>query len=378
MKIGIVIGSLRIVRGGAERFTHSLMRGLVARGHTLTVMCTEWDESAEQPGATLVRIERPGRTWDSFAARAREVCATQDCDVVYGLTQMYPQDVHRFGGGVYAYWFRRKYGGLFPLQQYLPRVRRKLAFEKTMYAHDHVRHVVAISQMDAQIFQEYFHFPPEKVHVVYNGFDMTYFHPGDRAAAREEVCHRHDISATQTIVLFAANNYVRKGLPALVRALRALAAPQNYCLIVIGKPHRGVRQRLRATLGDTCPSVWCDHVEDPAQYYRAADVMVLPTQYDSFANVIGEALLCGTPVITTQNAGGAEMIDIGENGFVVDDTVDHEGLVSALERFRDRDLCAAFSAAAPRRVAALTIAACAQNTERVLQAAWDEKKSLSR
>jgi glycosyltransferase involved in cell wall biosynthesis len=49
----------------------------------------------------------------------------------------------------------------------------------------------------------------------------------------------------------------------------------------------------------------------------AADLLVLPTLCDSFGMVITEALARGLPVLTTSNAGAAELIDEGANGWVV-------------------------------------------------------------
>ncbi len=53
-----------------------------------------------------------------------------------------------------------------------------------------------------------------------------------------------------------------------------------------------------------------------AAYQRAA-VLVFPTLYDGFGSVVAEALAHGLPVITTRNAGAAELITEGANGFLV-------------------------------------------------------------
>jgi len=51
--------------------------------------------------------------------------------------------------------------------------------------------------------------------------------------------------------------------------------------------------------------------------YLSASVLVLPTLYDGFGEVIGEALAHGVPVITTPRAGAADLIEHGRNGFIV-------------------------------------------------------------
>jgi glycosyltransferase involved in cell wall biosynthesis len=53
------------------------------------------------------------------------------------------------------------------------------------------------------------------------------------------------------------------------------------------------------------------------RYYGRSSVFVLPTLEDGFAYVIGEAMACGLPVITTANNGAADIIHDGRDGFVV-------------------------------------------------------------
>ena len=47
MTIALIIQSLVLARGGAERFARNVIRGLQDRGHELTVYCHEWDQPAE-------------------------------------------------------------------------------------------------------------------------------------------------------------------------------------------------------------------------------------------------------------------------------------------------------------------------------------------
>ena len=54
-----------------------------------------------------------------------------------------------------------------------------------------------------------------------------------------------------------------------------------------------------------------------ARAYDEASVLVFPTLCDGFGMVVAEALAHGVPVITTSNAGAADLIAEGRNGFVV-------------------------------------------------------------
>ena len=55
------------------------------------------------------------------------------------------------------------------------------------------------------------------------------------------------------------------------------------------------------------------------EYYRAADIFVLPTREDIWGLVVNEAMACGLPVITTDKCvAGLELIENGVNGFIVE------------------------------------------------------------
>jgi D-inositol-3-phosphate glycosyltransferase len=64
-------------------------------------------------------------------------------------------------------------------------------------------------------------------------------------------------------------------------------------------------------------------------YYSAADVLVMPSHYESFGMVALEAMACATPVIASQVGGLAYLIKDGETGFHVPDQ-DPEALCEKL------------------------------------------------
>ena len=370
MKIALVIKSLIIAKGGAERFSQNLIRGLLSKNHEITVFCHEWDEKAENLNVNFVKISESAKfkhPWSDFSNKVQTaISKAGSFDVVFGLTQLCPQKVHRLGGGVYKYWYKRKYGKLFPLQLLRPRVRKALSFEQKMYSPENIQQIITISEMDKKILMKYYNIPSKKIHTVYNGFDMEVFHQENRETARKLLCKRFNINPKTSIILFAANNYIRKGLPQAVKAILATRNPEKFSLVVIGKSRISVQKKLKKVICNKFKTVWLDRIENPADFYRGADFMLFPTLYDSFANVIGEALLCGLPVITTAQAGGAEMIIHEKNGFVTSDADAISELTSSIEKLADKKICEEFSECAREKVSALTIDYCAEQTEKIL------------
>ncbi len=89
-------------------------------------------------------------------------------------------------------------------------------------------------------------------------------------------------------------------------------------------------------------------------YYRAADVVMVPSRSESFGLVALEASACGTPVVASAVGGLTTLVDHGRTGFLVDG---RDPLVFAdftARILRDRDLAQAMSAASVRRARGYT------------------------
>lgn len=119
--------------------------------------------------------------------------------------------------------------------------------------------------------------------------------------------------------IYAGPISVRKGAHYLLRAWRSITAP-NVELHFYGKcllPERIIADAQAAPGGDRLVF----HGSVPASALRSvylnASLLVLPTLCDGFGQVVSDALACGLPVITTQNAGAADAVDDGRTGFVI-------------------------------------------------------------
>ena len=378
MRLLFAIQKLDKRLGGAERFTTNLIKSMLKRGHDVTIACYSWDKQYEELGIKFIRIPKPGflsDPWEAYSRSLREEIEKLKIkpDIVCGLTQMYPQDVHRFAGGIYAYWLPKKYPRTWFFQKFMPRNRRILESEKKIYDPKNLKYAVAISEMDKALLKKYYAFPEERIITIYNGIDQTEFHNKGREEARQKLTKANAIDSQKRIVLFSANNYKRKGLPEAVEALLKTKGPSRFALVVIGKPDKGLRSALKRKIGDSFQTVWLSRVDDPAEYYRGSDIMLFPTHYDSFANVTAEAMLCGLPLITTEDAGGAEMVTPGVNGFVVENSSETKEMAEALDFLLDGEKLRDFSQNSPNTAKNLTTDLCAKNFEALFQKILEEK-----
>jgi UDP-glucose:(heptosyl)LPS alpha-1,3-glucosyltransferase len=167
---------------------------------------------------------------------------------------------------------------------------------------------------------------------IYNGVDGERFHPGVRTHWREAQRAAWEVAPGDIVLLWVGAGFLRKGLAQLLEALALLRGRgvANLRLVIVGKGHVRPYQRLARQRRLTDWLRFEGQRSDVERCYAGADLFVLPTLYDPFANACLEAMACGLPVLTTEANGAAELIQDGVNGRVVADALDIEPLADAL------------------------------------------------
>jgi UDP-glucose:(heptosyl)LPS alpha-1,3-glucosyltransferase len=190
------------------------------------------------------------------------------------------------------------------------------ALERRIFGLRSARHVVAISVGGKADIQRRYHTDPDHVSVVYNGVDLERFHPDNRARYRAATRKALGITGRAWVVLFVGSGFERKGLGPLIAAFARLA-DEDSRLIVTGKGNVSRYEAVAARLGIEEQVTWTGPKPDVEKLYAAADVVALPALYEPFGNVHLEAMASGVPVLSSAGAGGSEIIQQGENGWVV-------------------------------------------------------------
>jgi D-inositol-3-phosphate glycosyltransferase len=175
----------------------------------------------------------------------------------------------------------------------------------------------------------------DRIEIVPPGVDHRVFFPGDQEAARR----RLGLDARR-VLLFVGRIQPLKGADLAVRCLAALDDPAAHLVVVGGPSGRDGEAELARVRGlarelDVVGRIhWVppQRHEQLAQYYRAADVAIVPSRSESFGLVALEAAACGTPVVAAAVGGLRSLVDHDDTGFLVEprDAVEYATLVEKL------------------------------------------------
>lgn len=152
---------------------------------------------------------------------------------------------------------------------------------------------------------------PTRVHVIYNGVDTDKFHPGPQADARR----RLGLPLEERIVLFIGNLVPIKGLDQLIEACARLMADKvRFTCYVIGEgplARRLLRQVQDRGLTNCIKLMGSRPHDELPDWYRSADLFILPSQSEGVPNVLLEAAACGTPFVASDVGGIPEIAHSG-------------------------------------------------------------------
>lgn len=347
MHIALTVGSFDR-SGGIERVTVELALGYRALGHEVTVFATRWDPAFEGHFHfhRLRAPERPAwlRTL-TLPRSASRALAHGRFDWVHGQgTSTLTCDLLTFHS-VHAAWLAVSTRDDPPLKALAKRLypfhRAAIAIERQQVRrHRGLIHACSKAVRDEVI--AHYGADPDRVVAVPWGVDLEAFRPD--AAIREEVRAAWGVAPGDRAVLFLANEFHRKGLVPTLEAMAQLDR-RDLVLVVAGRADPHPYMPLVERLGLTKRVRFLGH-QEAARCYRGADLFVVPSTYEGWGLVVGEALASGVPVVASRFPASDELITPGANGLLIDDPRDARALAHAIAQALAPETHAAMAAAA--------------------------------
>ena len=330
-------------RGGVERVIFECANFLATKGHDTHVFANEFAEEGLHPSVVKhpirnVRVNSIKPIAFSRRAARQLHGLPHGFDVHGAFGAQSPQGGVFWVGSVHKAWIeisrqRRKWMGRLR-QRVNPFHAVILAMEKDYFGGRNYKHLIALTQDVKRDLIRYYHVPEPDITVLGNGFSPGEFNFQRAQDRRLEQRTRLGIAPDEQVVIFVANELERKGFRPLIRALASIRSRPTK-LLVVGKanlrPYRAELNKLG--IADRVISVGA--TADVGQFYAAADIFALPTQYEAWGLVIVEALACGLPVLTSRLAGAAMTITPGQSGELLEDPDDDVEIANKLSRLLD-------------------------------------------
>jgi glycosyltransferase involved in cell wall biosynthesis len=341
--------------GGVENVAAQLATRMAADGAEIVWCASDTDAPPVFPGVrcepmtTWNAIERisgfPYPLWGPRSLRRLARCI-RSADAVHVHDCIY-------SGSLAAGWLARRYGKRLVVTQHIGTLPLPLPLRPLLAAANRIGAGCILQAADGVAFispavLQYFETlcgPSSRFHYVPNGVDAETFHSEEGEPRQRRGAMGFD--PDRPLLLFVGRFVSKKRLP-IIRAMAALCPDWQWCVIGHG-PER--------------PDTWgLDNVRvmppmgqrELAAYYRAADLLVLPSAGEGFPLVVQEAMACGLPAcITSEVAAGARMpanvwLELPEAAF---ETASRGAAViaewlasSAAFRITQRVLCAHYAA----------------------------------
>lgn len=142
---------------------------------------------------------------------------------------------------------------------------------------------------------------PERIDVIYNGFDSSRFRPQEEED-RDRFLSSYSIK--QPYILLVGTLFPYKNIVTLINAFKAIKDKIPHIIIIAGRrdiPHTPLPQDERI--------VYIDYISQAAlpYLYSYAEMLVHPSLFEGFGMTILEAMACGTPVISSNGGSLPEV-----------------------------------------------------------------------
>ena len=335
-------------RGGPVVKVRALARGLAKRGQQVTVLTADlglgrdygsdanfrrcqWGWCAQEDGVETIYLSTMAH-YRALTLNPRVVAFSRASISQFDLVHLY--GLYDLLGPAVSFFCRRERIPyvIEPMGMYRPidrsfRMKRWWHWSLGDAYWRNAALIVATSEMEQQELLED-GVPAEKVTIRYNGIEASNGDSPSRGAFRT----KWGIPSDETLIMFLGRLIPRKGADILIDAF-CQACPKSGRLVIAGpEGEPGYRatleQRVRdAGIESRVIFTGALYDRDKSNLMMDADIFVLPSRYENFANSVAEAMAFGIPVIITECCGIRSLVS-GRAGLVI--APEKEPLVAAL------------------------------------------------
>jgi UDP-glucose:(heptosyl)LPS alpha-1,3-glucosyltransferase len=305
--------------GGMQRTWLRIARECARRGHDVHLFAGDFQ--GERPPEVAVHVlslralTNHGR-YREFAQKLSSAARGDAFDCVIGSIKMPGLDVYYGGDPCYV---AKVDANKSLIYKVLPRYQGLKRLEKAVFAADSDTEILLIAHEERDKFISYYGTDPNRFHLLPPGINRERLvRVVPTVEAKSDLRRGLGLMSDDYMLLHVGSWFARKGVD---RAMIALAAlPEELRtrskLVVVGddkvKPFVG----LARSLGIADRVCFRGTTEDIARFYYAADLLIHPAYTENTGTTLIEAMVCGLPVLVTDNCGFAFHVRNARAGMV--------------------------------------------------------------
>lgn len=313
-----VIHHSLINSGGMERYAFDLINGLLQYTDDLKILSRKVDRQLVRdfsdkviqfPSGMLTPQKLKNRVFAHKVVRS----GLLDTCLSIGPSRIPGIDVAIVGGTHMGHILNAKNGKI----SFWDRL--ELNSERAYYQQAKV--IIAHSDLMKSELIDLYHVPEHKIRVIYPPVDTTRFSLVDEPN-REELRARFGFGQNEIVFLFPSSSHKRKGFDRIAPVFMNSKLP--VVLAVAGSPVDCQSDKIR----------YLGRLDNIEQAYAAADYTILASSYEPFGLVGPESVLCGTPVVLSENIACVQTIK--DTAKITFDREDVGSVIAALQAAIER------------------------------------------
>ena len=328
--------------GGLEKYTWEIVKGFCQAKCAVTLLTTQKvNPPFSSPSLRIVSFPIDYRLSYlnvlQFDLACQRFIEKNPTDIVFSLDRNSFQTHMRAGNGSHAAYLkdRSQAEGFFKELSFRfnPLHRNILRIEKKGFENRALQKLFTNSHMVKNQILDLYEIDPKKIEVVHNGVEWSQMQTdfNEWEEKREQLLAKHDLDPQKYQLLFVGNNYRRKGLKNVLKALPLLPKGEVQ-LLVIGKDKNAKYfKEMAGSLHLNTSVRFLGKHDGIREFYQMADALIIPSSYDPFANVTVEALAMGLYVISSKNNGGHEVLT-PHSGHVIEPCTDPQNIALSIKK----------------------------------------------
>ena len=251
-----------------------------------------------------------------YSEWVRNDLAKNPVDTVVGINKIPELDVYYAGDSCFEEIAQNQRSKLYRL---LPRYRHFSKYEEAVFGRESKTEILMISKYQRKFYEKYYKTSSARMHFLPPGISEDRFPPENIEALRQDFRQELALLPKDKLLLFVGSGFKKKGLGRALKAFSALNKNirRDTKFLVVGQDNRTYFQLLTFCLLISKQVSFLGGKDNVRDFLFAADLLILPALDENTGTVILEAIVSGTPVLTTENSGYSNYVVESGMGDVV-------------------------------------------------------------